>query len=117
MLDSAGKWIVAFAFGVLMVWTYSWFRFDEPSCDNQPEYFSRHEPRFSTSYARYAWAKWAYVGTMMFIYAAFSLVPELFNTLNAIAATGDASKKIEGLPLAVAWRRWLRSRTCRASKN
>ncbi|MBR0827545.1 hypothetical protein JQ596_18630 [Bradyrhizobium manausense] len=102
MLDSAGKWIIALAFGAVMVWMYSWSRFDEPSCDSQPEYFSRYKPRFFTSYARYARAKWAHVGAMIVIYVAFSLVPELFNTITAIAAKGDPSKTIEGLPLAAA---------------
>jgi hypothetical protein len=102
MLDSAGKWIIAFAFGAVMVGMYSWSRFDEPSCDSQPEYFSRYKPRFSTSYARYARAKWAYVGAMILIYVGFSLVPELFNAITTIAAAGDPSKTIDGLPLAVA---------------
>ncbi|WP_314945875.1 hypothetical protein [Bradyrhizobium cosmicum] len=61
MLDSVEKWIIAFAFGAVMVGMYSWSRFDEPSCDSRSEYFSRYKPRFSTSYSRYARAKWAYV--------------------------------------------------------
>ncbi|SFH94166.1 hypothetical protein [Bradyrhizobium sp. cf659] len=102
MLDSAGKWMIAFAFGAVMVGMYSWSRFDEPSCDSQSEYFSRYKPRFSTSYGRYARAKWAYVGAMIVMYMAFSLVPELFNKVANIGAGGDLSKTIDGLPLAVA---------------
>jgi uncharacterized protein (DUF2062 family) len=101
-LDSAEKWIIAFVFGSVMVGIYSWSRFDEPSYDSQSEYFSRYKPRFSTSYARYARAKWAYVGAMILIYVVFSLVPELFNTIVNMGTAGDRPKTVEGLPLAAA---------------
>lgn len=102
MLDSVEKWIIAFAFGAVMVGMYSWSRFDEPSCDSQSEYFSRYKPRFSTSYSRYARAKWAYVGVMMVIYVAVSLVPELFNAVANIGARSDSSKTLDVLPVVVA---------------
>jgi len=102
MLDSAEKWIIAFAFGAVMVGMYSWSRFDEPSCDSQSEYFFRYKPRFSTSYGRYARAKWAYVGAMMVVYMAFSLVPGLVNAFASLRASDDSSKTIDGFPLAVA---------------
>ena len=54
--------------------------------------FSRCKPRFSTSYGRYARAKWAYVGAMIVTYMAFSLVPELFNKVANIGAGDDLSK-------------------------
>jgi hypothetical protein len=102
MLDSE-KWLIAFIFGIVMVVMYSWSRFDEPSYDSQSEYFSRYKPKFSTSYARYARAKWAYVGAMIFIYTVFSLVPELFNAFANFGAAGDRPKTTEGVaPLAVA---------------
>ena len=102
MLDSAEKWIIAFAFGAVMVGMYSWSRFDEPSCDSQSEYFFRYKPQFSTSYGRYARAKWAYVGAMMVVYMAFSLVPGLVNAFASLRASDDSSKTIDGFPLAVA---------------
>ncbi|WP_441235405.1 hypothetical protein [Bradyrhizobium sp. 930_D9_N1_4] len=102
MPDSAWNWTIAFAFGAVMVWMYSWSRFDEPSCDSQSEYFSRYKPRFSTSYGRYARAKWAYVGAMMLMYVVFSVVPGLFSAVVNIGAREDSSKTIDGLPLAVA---------------
>lgn len=102
VLDSAEKWIIAFAFGAVMVGMYSWSRFDEPSCDSQSEYFFRYKPRFSTCYGRYARAKWAYVGAMMVVYVAFSLVPGLVNAFASLRASDDSSKTIDGLPLAVA---------------
>lgn len=101
MLDSAENWIIAFAFGAVMVGMCSWSRFDEPSCDSQSEYFSRYKPRFSTSYGRYARAKWAYVGVMMVVYVALSCVPGLVNVFASLRASDD-SKTIGGLPLAVA---------------
>jgi hypothetical protein len=102
MLDNAEKWIIAFAFGAVMVGMYSWSRFDEPSCDSQSEYFSRYKPRFSTSYGRYARAKWAYVGAMMVVYVALSFVPGLVNAFAGLRGGDDSSKSIDGLPLAVA---------------
>lgn len=51
--------------------------------------FSRCKPRFSTSYGRYARAKLAYVGAMIVMYMAFSLVPELFNKAANIGAGDD----------------------------
>jgi hypothetical protein len=102
-LDSPEKWTIAFVFGLVTVVMYSWSRFDEPSYDSQSEYFSRYKPRFATSYARYARAKWAYVGAMILVYVVFSLVPELFNTFVNIGAAGDRPKTTEGLaPLAIA---------------
>lgn len=101
--DSTWNWTIAFAFGAVMVGMYSWSRFDEPSCDSQSEYFSRYKPRFSTSYGRYARAKWAYIGAMMLMYVAFSVVPGLFNAVaNMMGAGRDPSKAVDGLPLAVA---------------
>src|SRR3954466_1648980 len=99
IFDSAGKWIIAFAFGFAMVGLYSWSRFDEPSYDSQSEYFSRYKPRFSTSYARYARAKWAYVGAMILIYVVFSLVPGIFDV---IAGAGIEKAAQGPVPLAVA---------------
>ncbi len=103
MMVDGEKWIAAFIFGMVMVVLYSWSRFDEPSYDSQSEHFSRYKPKFSTSYARYAWAKRAYVGAMILIYLILSLVPELFNTFVNIGPTGDRPKTPEGLaPLVIA---------------
>jgi len=101
-LDSI-EHIVTFGFGAAMVAIYSWTRFDEPSCDSQSEYFARYKPRFSTSYARYARAKWGYVVAIVLLYGVFSLVPELFTTLTALEANGNQSKQFDGaFPLMVA---------------
>ena len=101
-LDSDTNWIIAICFGAMMVGVYSWSRFDEPSYDSQSEYFARYKPRFATSYARYARAKWGYVCAIVLVYLIFSAVPELF----AAFAGFDAGqpKSIEGSlpPLAIA---------------
>src|SRR5262249_53355924 len=73
---------------------------DEPSYDSQSEYFARYKPRFSTSHARYARAKWAYVGAIIVIYVAFTLVPELFSAVSGIEASEAKGKG--SFPLAVA---------------
>src|SRR5262245_2206464 len=100
-LNGTSIWVIAMCFGAFMVGIYSWSRFDEPSYDSQSEYFARYKPRFSTSHARYARAKWAYLVAIILIYGGFTLVPELFSTLAVIQVSADNSKG--SFPLAVAF--------------
>src|SRR5215831_10103862 len=90
-LNGTSIWVIAMCFGAFMVGIYSWSRFDEPSYDSQSEYFARYKPRFSTSHARYARAKWAYLVAIILIYGGFTLVPELFSTLAGIQVSADNS--------------------------
>jgi len=98
-LDSGIIWIITICFGAVSVGMSSWSRFDEPSYDSQSEYFARYKPRFSTSYARYAWAKWGYVWAIISVYFVFSLTPEYFN-----AITAGEGKVVDSsnIPMAVA---------------
>jgi hypothetical protein len=98
-LDSGTIWIITICFGAVSVGMSSWTRFDEPSYDSQSEYFARYKPRFSTSYARYAWAKWGYIWAIISVYFVFSLTPEYFN-----AITAGEGKVVDSsnIPMAVA---------------
>ena len=90
--------VLVIFFGAVMVGLYSWSRFDEPSYDSQTEFFCRYKPRFSTSYARYARAKLAYVCAIIAIYLLFSLVPQLYEPFS-----DPAMKPIKGsIPLGIA---------------
>jgi hypothetical protein len=73
--------VVGLCVGVVMVAIHSWSRFDQPSYHTSSEHFARYEPRFATSHALYARAKWAYIGAVVGIYVILSLTPGMYNAL------------------------------------
>ncbi|MGZ8371390.1 MAG: hypothetical protein ACXW3G_00420, partial [Rhodoplanes sp.] len=81
-MDDASNLIVGLCFGVVMVAIHSWSRFDQPSYHTGSEHFARYEPRFATSHALYARAKWAYVGAVVVIYVIVSLTPGMYSALS-----------------------------------
>ena len=94
--------IVFLCFGAAMVGIYSWSRFDEPSCDNQSEYFTRFKPRFSTSYTLYTRAKLGYACAIILLYCILSFVPELFVALAGAGPNAIPSKHVSPLVVALA---------------
>ena len=73
--------VVSLCVGVVMVAIHSWSRFDQPSYHTPSEHFARYEPRFATSHALYARAKWAYIGAVVGIYVILSLTPDMYNAI------------------------------------
>ncbi|MGA7450156.1 MAG: hypothetical protein WBW73_02375 [Rhodoplanes sp.] len=70
--------VVSLCVGVVMVAIHSWSRFDQPSYHTSSEHFARYEPRFATSHALYARAKWAYIAAVVGIYVILSLTPGMY---------------------------------------
>ena len=97
-MDNNTIWIITICFGAAAVGVCSWSRFDEPSYDSRSEYFARYKPRFSTSYARYARAKWGYVWALISVYFVFSLIPEYVNAVRS----GPKLIESSSIPMAVA---------------
>ncbi|MFY9733747.1 MAG: hypothetical protein WAL02_01240 [Rhodoplanes sp.] len=77
--------VVSLCVGVVMVAIHSWSRFDQPSYHTPSEHFARYEPRFATSHALYARAKWAYIGAVVGIYVILSLTPGMYSALSGKA--------------------------------
>ena len=68
--------VVSLCVGVVMVAIHSWSRFDQYHTSS--EHFARYEPRFATSHALYARAKWAYIAAVVGIYVILSLTPGMY---------------------------------------
>jgi hypothetical protein len=73
--------VVSLCVGVVMVAIHSWSRFDQPSYHTSSEHFARYEPRFATSHALYARAKWAYIAAVVGIYVILSLTPGMYSAI------------------------------------
>jgi hypothetical protein len=96
-------WLLAVAFGAIVVGMDSWVRFDEPSYDSQAEYFSRYKPRFSTSSRRYWRAKWGYIAAILLLFFLFALVPGFLAAFTGGAMELNKEKFGEAaVPLAAA---------------
>ena len=97
-------WYAALAFGAIIVGTFSWTRFDEPSYDDKSQFFRLYAPRFSTPSGRYWNARLGYVVVLITIFIFFSLFPKFL----LVFVTGDSGTDLEGrsqgsaLPLIVA---------------
>ncbi len=101
-ISNTVAWYAALAFGALMVGSFSWSRFDQPSYEDKSQYFRIYAPRFSTPRSRYRNARLGYVAVLMAIFVFFSLFPKFLLVFTNSAA--DPEKQLEGsaIPLIVA---------------